>query len=140
MKKRSFFAGLVFVLFTGLFLTGCASNYHVFDKSIPEENLSIIKIPGELSVVKFDDTNVKWHTSFWGLYVNPDEYIVTVKIPAGEHTLIVNYLSEVNHGSYKEIRKADGIEIKYDFQEKNTYKLFPRIVGASRVAVIVEKL
>jgi len=59
MRKRSLFAGFVFVLFIGLFFTGCASNYHVFDKSIPEENLSIIKIPGELSVVKFDDTNVK---------------------------------------------------------------------------------
>jgi len=63
MRKRSFFAGFVFVVFIGLFLTGCAINNYVFDRSIPEENLSIIKIPNELTVVNFDGKNVKTTTA-----------------------------------------------------------------------------
>jgi hypothetical protein len=139
MRKRSFFTGFVFVLFCGLFLTGCVSNNHVFDKSITEENLSILKIPPELSAVKFDDTKVKWHTNPWGFYLNSSEMIVTVKIPAGEHTLIVNYFSTENHGSYTQTRTADGIEVKYDFQPGITYKLSARMVGYNKIAVIVEE-
>jgi len=108
MRKRSFFTGFVLVLFIELFLTGCASVF-VFDKSIPEENLSIIKIPNELTVVKFDDKKVNWKTSFSNLSLDPRALKATAKIPAGEHTLIVNYYSVLDYGTHKKIKRIVGV-------------------------------
>jgi len=140
MKKQPFFAGLIFILFIGLSLTGCATIY-VFDKSIPEENISTIKFPVILSIVKFDDKDVKWTPDYiWGYYPDKNEPAITVKIPAGEHTLIVNYHDYENRGAYTETRTAKGIEIKYDFQQGNTYSLTPAIVGYNKVAIRINKL
>jgi len=138
MRKRSFFTGFVFVLFIGLFLTGCASGNYVFDKSIPKENLSILKLPLELSVVKFDDQDVKWVAGF-GYYTSGSTTAASVKIPAGEHTLIVNYFLQRNNGQFRETTTANGIEVKYDFQPGVTYKLYTHMFG-NKIAVTVEKI
>jgi hypothetical protein len=138
MRKRSFFTGFVFVIFTGLFLAGCVSAYYVFDKSIPAENLSVLKLPLELSVVKFDDTDVKWQNGF-GYYTDGSQIASSVKIPAGEHTLIVNYYIQKRNGQFTETITAKGIEVKYDFQPGITYKLSTHMVGYNKIAVIVEK-
>jgi hypothetical protein len=141
MKKQLFFTGFLFVLFIGLSLTGCASTNYVFDKSIPEENLSIIKFPFTLSIVKFDDKDVKWTPDYiWGYYPDKDKLAITVKIPAGEHTLIINYYSSENRGAYTETRTAKGIEIKYDFQPGNTYSITPAIVGYNKMTIRIDKL
>jgi len=138
MRKRSFFTGFVFVIFIGLFLTGCASGNYIFDKSIPKENLSVLKLPLALSVVKFDDKDVKWQPGF-GYYTDSTTTAATVKIPSGEHTLIVNYYIQKRNGQFTETTTAKGIEVKYDFQPGITYKLSSHMVGYNKIAVIVEK-
>jgi len=126
MKKQLLFTGFVF--FIGLFLTGCASNDYVFDKSIPEENLSIIRLQNHLMVVKFDNKNVNWKVSSGKLSLNPKTEVI-IKVPEGEHTLITNYYCQINYGTYTQTQKADGIELKVNFQPKYTYILTPVVIG-----------
>ena len=58
---------------------------HVYDMSIPENEICILKYSARLTVVKFNETTVSWNSNW------RDGSIV--KIPAGKHTLIVNYKS-----------------------------------------------
>ncbi|MDR0321788.1 MAG: hypothetical protein LBI28_09815 [Treponema sp.] len=136
MKGRLFFVS--FVLFIGLFMGGCASNNFVYDRSIGEESICLLKIPDDFTVVKFDGKNVKWKTSVWGLNITQKKKVATVKIPAGEHKLIVNYLQRTNLGTYTRISRADGIELSFDFQPGNAYSLLPIILG-DRITLIIRK-
>jgi len=136
MKKQFLLSGFIYVLFFGLFLSGCISNDFVFDKSITEENSSTLIIQDDLSAVKFDDKKVNWYNKkkfMWGAFT--DESTITIKIPAGEHTLIFNYYSQIDQGTYIQTRRADGIEIKFDFQEGKTYSISPSIVGVNKIAI-----
>jgi hypothetical protein len=139
MKKRPFFASLIFVLFIGLFLTGCASNNFVFDRSIKEENSCILKLSDDYMVVKFDDKKVKWKTSSFGLSKTAKKNEATVKIPAGVHTLIVDYISETDFGTYKIKRKVEGIEVKYNFEAGSTYSFYNLIINEKMTLYLRKK-
>jgi len=132
MKKRSFFTGFIFVLFIGLFLTGCAGNNFVFDRSVTEENSCILKLSNDYTVVKFDDKKVMWKTSL-------KKGEATVRIPAGVHTLIVDYLSVVNFGTYKQVKQADGIEVKYNFEAGSTYSFYNLIINEKMTLYLRKK-
>jgi len=139
MKKRSFFTGFIFVLFIGLFLAGCASNNFVFDRSIKEENSCILKLSDDYMVVKFDGKKVRWKTSSFGLSKTSKRNEATVKIPAGEHTLIVDYFNETNFGTYKIKRKDDGIEVKYNFEAGSTYSFYNLIINEKMTLYLRKK-
>jgi len=128
MKKYQFFAGFLFVLFIGLFITGCISNDYDFDKSIPEENLSTIRLLNHLTVVKFDNENVNWKVSSGILSLNPKTEVI-IRIPEGEHTLIMNYFCQIDYGTYTQTQKADEFELKINFQPEYTYILTPVEIG-----------
>jgi hypothetical protein len=139
MKKRSFFTGFIFVLFIGLILMGCASNNFVFDRSIKEENSCILKLSDDYMVVKFDDKKVRWKTSSFGLSKTSKKNEVTVKIPTGEHTLIVDYFNETNFGTYKQVRKVDGIVVKYNFEAGSTYSFYNLIINEKMTLYLRKK-
>jgi hypothetical protein len=115
MKNRLLmvYIGLLFLFW--IIFPGCASNYYVYDKTIPEEQLCTLKITKDYNVVKFNESKVRWMT------IRSDE--ATVKIPAGEHKLIVDYFhyDYIGGGTYS-YRRADNIEITFEFKPGKTYE------------------
>jgi hypothetical protein len=104
---------------------------HVYDVSIPEEETCILKYSARLTVVQFNEIKVNWN-SIWR-----DGSVV--KIPAGEHTLIVNYESSTRMGSYIRTQTADGLTISHEFHSGKTYELIP-LIGGNRIALIINEL
>jgi len=135
------------LILTFIFL-GCATNRYTYDKSVLEDQQCVIIIPEDITVVKFNEDTVNWKVGYniiHGLVdsFSPKKREASVKIPEGEHTLTINYLSiidiPIGYNSYNRItRSAEGIEITSDFQHGNTYSLMPIIFG-DRIAILVKK-
>jgi len=91
MKNRILIKAFIFIsLVFGIISSGCTSSKYVYDKSIPEDQLCILKIPLNCSVVRFNDSKTHWNdTIFYGFRKD-----TMVKIPAGEHTLIIDYFNQ----------------------------------------------
>jgi hypothetical protein len=131
--KAFIFISLVFVMI----ISGCTSSKYVYDKSIPEDQLCILKIPLVCSVIRFDDSKTHWNdTIFYGFKKD-----TMVKIPAGEHTLIINYFNQelIGNNMFR-ITKAYNFEIVYEFQPGKTYEIFSRINGDKIYLTITPEL
>jgi hypothetical protein len=127
MKNRILIKAFIFISSVlGIILSGCTSSKYVYDKSIPEEQLCILKIPLNCSVVRFNDSKTHWNdTMFYGFRKD-----TMVKIPAGEHTLIIDYFNQelIGYRTFR-ITKAENIKITFEFQPGKTYEIFSRIIG-----------
>jgi hypothetical protein len=138
MKNRMLIKTFIFIsLVLGMILSGCTSSMYVYDKTIPEDQLCTLKIPLVCSVVKFNDSITHWNdTIFYGFKKD-----TMVKIPAGEHTLIINYFNQESIG-YRTFRitKAENIKITYEFQPGKTYEIFSRINGNEVYITITSEL
>ena len=138
--KMSFIIIFVFVFF------GCATNRYTYDKSVLEDQQCVLIIPESIVVVKFNDDKVNWRVGYNIIHgiidsLTQERREASVIIPEGEHTLIINYSSTtdipIGYNSYNRItRRAEGIEITYNFQHGKTYSLMPIIMG-DRIAVLV---
>lgn len=136
MKKYLFFIIVVSIF---AFLSSCATTYKAYNRNIPNDETCTIRIPDNFTVVRFNDSRVRWKTSIWYFPLISYKKEVEVKIPAGENTLIVNYFWRQDTGYQVHTRRADGIEVKYDFQAGESYAFFP-IISEDRIAIFVRKL
>ena len=134
MKKIIFYILILIVIF----LNGCATKNVVYNRTIPEEAISILIVPENLTVVRFNDKKVKWKTGMWYFPLISYDKIVKVKIPEGENTLTINYLWSSSSSNQVHIRKADGIIVTYNFEAGKTYKLEPFIFG-DRITILINK-
>ena len=131
MKNKLIIIGYIGLsLVFGLFFSGCTSSNFFYDKSIPEEQLCILNFSDNYAIVKFDESEVKW-SSRWH-----DE--MTVKLPAGEHTLTINYFRYDRIGGYYITRTANDIKITFDFQPRKTYRIFSTLTYDSVLLSIME--
>jgi hypothetical protein len=128
MKNRLLIVYIGISLLFGIILSGCASSKY-YDKSIPEEQLCTLKVTENYTVVKFDEKKVKWKYNKSSLNFSGKNG-TTVKIPAGERTLIVNYHSQESTGYNSiRIRKADNIKVTCEFNAGKTYEIISLIKG-----------
>ena len=128
----------IIMTFIFVFL-GCATNRYTYDRSVLEDQQCVLIIPESIVVVKFNDDKVNWRVGYNIIHSIIDSLTqkgreASVIIPEGEHALIINYssttISPSGYNSYTYIsRKAEGIEITYNFQHGNTYSLIPIILG-----------
>jgi hypothetical protein len=121
-------------MLTGLviLLNCCLTNKIVYDKSIPDEQLCTLEVPNNLTVTNFDGDKVMWTTGFW-------EKNTIVKIPAGEHELTVNYLSQSQKGDMIYIASARNLKVKYNFKPEVDHKLH-RAMIINRITVEVDEI
>ena len=113
------FISIFFIAFIAFFFFGCTIPRTItFDTTIPNEQISTIVIPNELTVVKFNEETVRWRR---GELSN----VANVRIPAGEHVLIVDYLSTTTRGTIRTTRRSEGMEVRFDFRPGVTYELYP---------------
>jgi len=131
MNKKKF----SILVITGFILTCCATNI-VYDRSIPDDETCYIRIHSNLTVVKFDERNVGWKIRFLGYNLFKDENFAVVRIPIGEHKMILNYSSSGTDGLRNYTKTAKGLELNYIFKAGETYSLRPTIRG-NTVGVIV---
>jgi hypothetical protein len=137
---------LVFIIL--LSFPSCATNKFNYDKKIPEEQQCVLVIPEDFTIVKFNERTVRWKVGYNMFYTIIDNLTqnkreAVVKIPEGEHTLIINYKNETvtptGYNAYsRRIRSAEGIVVTYDFLHGNTYKLVPIIIG-DRITIIIRR-
>ena len=118
-----------------LLLSGCATNI-VYDRSIPDDETCYIRIHRDLTVVKFNERNVRWKIRFLGYNLFKEENFAVVRIPIGEHKMILNYSSSGSDGMRNYTKTAKGLELNYDFKAGITYTLRPMIMG-NMVGVMV---
>jgi len=112
-----------------MLIAGCAKfkDYGVYDKTVPADQLCTLEIKVGLYVRELDGKKVGSFfifapkTSGWGLISNNAEAYSAVKIPAGNHTLLANYVWSEYNTSYE----VKGLNITYDFIAGHTYRLVP---------------
>lgn len=109
-----------------LMLAGCVTNKGIYDTSVPSEQLCTLKIDMELSVHRIDGNVVRWH-------YRPLTTSVTVKIPAGYHEFVMNYIS----GSTRYTYYRSNIRYNYTFEAGKTYTMKPKVSG-NQVSVEVK--
>jgi len=127
--KRSFnkAAFAVMAMLIAVLIGGCSKfkDYGVYDKSVPADQLSTLEIEAwlfvrQLNGVKVGPTNIfAPKISGWGVLTNYGDGYVTVKIPAGSHTLSVNFVAGANGISYE----IKDLSISHDFKAGRTYRL-----------------
>jgi len=112
-----------------MLIAGCAKfkDYGVYDKTVPADQLCTMEIQVGLYVRELDGKKVGSFyllapkASGWGLISNNAEAYSVVKIPAGNHTLLANYV----WGEYSTSYEVKGLNITYDFIAGHTYRLAP---------------
>ena len=100
MKKtkgiRQILTGIIAVAMV-IFLNGCGNrNLGAYDTNVPPEQQCTLVISKYLKVVSFDDKKVEWGGNdlgggYGGGIGTSAETTTTISIPAGKHTLLVNY-------------------------------------------------
>jgi hypothetical protein len=115
-----------------ILLNCCITNKIVYDKSIPNEYLCTLEIPNNLTVIGFNGEPVKWEKGFWGK-------AAIVEIPAGEHELVVDYLSQSQKGDIIFISSARNLKVKYNFKPAVNHKL-QKLMLKNRISVGVEEI
>ena len=86
-------------------------------------------------MVGFDDADVSWNVVFWGRAYGIGKAVV--QIPAGSHTLTVNYYASTQNGSTVRTSTAQGMMLMYDFLPGQTYKIDGKILFNSIERMIV---
>jgi hypothetical protein len=122
----------IFLSLLIVLLNCCITNKIIYDKSIPAEQLCTLEVPNTLTVTSFDGDKVKWEKGFW-------DKTTIVKIPAGEHELTVDYLSQTHKGDMIYISSAKNLKVKYDFKLEANHKLHRSMV-INRITVGVEEI
>jgi len=110
-------------------IAGCAKfkDLGVYDKTVPEDQLCTLEIAGGLYVREFNGKKVGSNflgtiASGWGLkygYNVGSAGYATIKIPAGNHTLLVNFYMNDFGTSYT----VKDLSISHNFTAGNTYLL-----------------
>ena len=128
--------------------SGCATNRYTYDKSTLDDQQCVLIIPEDFTVVKFNEDTVSWKVGYNIIHsiidsVSQKKREAFVKIPEGEHTLTINYLSVTTspsgYNSYnRTTRSAEGIKVTNDFQRGNTYSLVPWIIG-DKITIVVRR-
>jgi len=86
-----------------------------YTSSAPPEKLCTLNILGTLTVKKFDGEDVNWSK-------NVGDSWMSVQIPAGSHTFVLNYKKAPMFGNYHIIK--NGMIFSYDgFVAGHTYKM-----------------
>jgi hypothetical protein len=85
-----------------------------------------------MTITNFDGERVKWSKGFWG-------GSILVKIPAGEHELTVDYLSESHKGKAVYISSARDLKVKYNFKPEVNHKLQSAVI-LNRITVNVVEI
>lgn len=123
---------LVFIV-----LSGCATTYHYDKETLPEQQ-AILKIVGPYQIiVALDEVGVKWKSA--GMMASLVHN--TVYMPAGPHTLTVNYkegsglMAFYGHGTQK---RADAMHVSQNFLPGHTYNITLNIAGSRVTPVITD--
>ena len=130
MKKRVFVIGVIStMLIIGFSLVGCATA-KVYDKSVPLEQSSVIKI-NECFVREFNGnkTDSKWWAAFG---------TKTLQIPAGKHTLEIFNKVERREGG-RIINESGNINVTYTFIPGRTYLISAPIYSGKINAIIIDE-
>jgi hypothetical protein len=115
-----------------IILNCCITNKIIYDKSIPADKLCSLEIPDNMTVTSFNGEKVKWKKGIW-------TKTLIVKIPAGEHVLIADYLSQSQKGNFTYITSAKDLKVKYDFKPGVEHILYQAIF-LNRITVGVTEI
>jgi len=147
MKRINIYK-MTIVLATVLFFSNCATNKFTYDRKVSEEQQCIIIIPQDITVVKFDEKEVEWKVGYNILSaminnITQKKGEALVKIPEGEHTMVINYENITNtptgYNTYTRRKiTAEGIVITNEFQQGKEYSLEPWIIG-DKIIIRVRK-
>jgi hypothetical protein len=122
---KNIFCILIFACIS-LAPAGCATDIGIHDPSVPQEQLCTLKIERELYVHQFDGDDVKWYNDFL-------DFGAVVKIPAGRHSFVMNYVS----GGSRYTRYADNLRYSHTFEAGRTY-VMEAAVSNGRVTIEVK--
>jgi hypothetical protein len=119
MRKKSKGLLVCAVLGAGVvLLAGCASTYHYSNEAQPEQEAVLKIVESELTVVALDEVGVKWKGKTFGGS--------TVYLPAGPHTLTVNYKKGSSLLAFYgkgEVTTAPALHVSGNFLPGHTYLL-----------------
>jgi hypothetical protein len=126
MKNNKHCSWLISALLVmGFVMVSCSTTYH-YEKDAPVETQATLKISGPYqTIVALDEVGVKWKGSFFGN---------TAILPAGPHTLTVNY--KEGGGVLGAIAKTDSWSVyakhlSQNFLPGHTYNLTAQRTGDS---------
>jgi hypothetical protein len=115
-------------LIFGAVAAGCVSlsgKTYVYDKTVPEENLSQLYIQGSFYFGKEPQKFLNFRGGFDGQRVDWGEKDI-IKIPAGEHTLVFGYSGGAfDHSSRRSVTiiSDNNLKLTYDFKPGRKYAL-----------------
>jgi hypothetical protein len=133
-NNKSFRKAPVLVLASviALVFAGCTTTYH-YQKGAAAETQATLKVAGSvLTVVALDEVGVKWKGSLLGN---------TVYLPAGPHTLTVNYKkgsSVMAFYGMGSTQSANAMHIGENFLPGHTYQLASGSGGGSVAITITD--
>jgi hypothetical protein len=127
MPRKCFLETLVLGLVFGFVVSGCVSSgkTYVYDKTVPEENLSQLYIAGSFYFGREPQKLLNFRGTFDGQRVDWGEKD-TIKIPTGKHTLVFGYSGGAyNHGTGRSVTiiSNNNLTLTYDFQPGRKYSL-----------------
>ena len=121
---------VITALLAALVFTGCSKTaLGVYDPSVPSAELCTLEIEGAFTVTEFDQKSVEWFGWPAG---------ATIQIPAGDHTLKMDYATSSNDGKSATFYTAGGIVLRHTFEAGKTYLLYPEVYGNRVSAHIAE--
>jgi len=128
MKNKLFLMGiLVMVLAFSVGFIGCSSSPTVYDKSVPLDQSSTIRINNAGQINNFNGERVFWNSTDFGQKM--------VTIPAGKHTFGGWFVVYLPGGSQLNISFSNA---EYDFLPGHTYFIFGCNLRGAAVNVIDE--
>jgi len=131
MKSKFFgssnVALVAMALLAVVLIGGCSKfkDLGVYDKSVPVDQLCTLEIEAGLYVREFDEKKVGSFRIFtpkasgWGIITNSADGYASIKIPAGDHTLLANFA----WGEYDRTYEVKGLNVSHDFIAGHTYRL-----------------
>jgi hypothetical protein len=122
-KKYLLGTSCLLLMFVMVLFAGCAHTYH-FNKETPPEQQATLKIVGPYQrIVALDEVGVKWKSAAFMASIIHN----TVKLPAGPHTLTVNY--KEGSGLMAATSRADAMHVGENFLPGHTYMLTAQRIG-----------
>jgi len=117
-------------------LISCVSYGGQIDNSVPLSEQATIKLHPYLNLAAFDGKD----TEGFVIFTIKSAGTMYVNVPAGEHTITFNYLSQSSSGNYTTTSYANGIKVEAELEAGYTYYAQVLYLPENRIGVsIVEE-
>jgi hypothetical protein len=133
MKSKKRLLGTIGIVFLVVFLfAGCAHTYQYSKETLPEQQSTLTWSTGYITTVALDEVSVTWKG---GSILAK----TTVSLPAGPHTLTVNYdtgswftrwMASYSN-TYDSSKRASAVHVSHVFEPGKTYNLTYLLSGNS---------